>query len=71
MKRRDLLTELRRKDQASLVADLSEAKKQLLALQFGVALRKLKTTHQIRSTKKNIARLETVLREDIARAGKE
>ncbi len=67
MKRRDLLTELRAKDQASLVADLKAAEKKLLELQFGVTLRKIKKTDEIRATRKLIARLQTLLREHLTR----
>ncbi|MEK7460853.1 MAG: 50S ribosomal protein L29 [Patescibacteria group bacterium] len=67
MKRRDLLTELRAKDQTSLVADLKAAEKKLLELQFGVTLRKIKKTDEIRATRKLIARLQTLLREHLTR----
>ena len=65
MKRRELLTELRAKDQASLVADMKSAQKKLLELQFAVTLKKTKKTDEIRATRKLIARLQTLLAEQL------
>jgi ribosomal protein L29 len=63
---RDLLTDLRSKDQTGLVSDLKAAEKKLLELQFGVSLRKLKKTDEIKKTRKLIARLQTLLREKLS-----
>lgn len=68
LKRRDNLADLRTKDQAGLVADLVAAEKKLLELEFNLTLKKLKQTDQINKTRKQIARLQTLLREKMAAA---
>ena len=68
MKHREILSDLRIKDQGNLVAELKTAEKKLLELQFGLRLRKLKQTDQIRKNRKQIARLQTILQEKLTEA---
>lgn len=65
MKRREELADLRTKDSSALVVQLKEAEKRLLELRFSLAFRKLKTSADIHRTRKEIARLQTILREKL------
>ena len=67
LKHRDLLTDLRSKNQAALVAELKAAQQKLLELQFGVSLKKLKKTDDIRRTHKLIARIQTIVAEQLTK----
>ena len=66
MKRRDSLTELRRQSVADLTAALTKTRSDILALSFSRAFRKQKNIREARELRKQIARLETLLREAIA-----
>ncbi len=65
MKRRDNLTELRAKDTKSLADLIRSHEQRLLELRFEAAFRKLKNVHEIRLTRRQLARLTTILREKI------
>ena len=67
VKQRELLNDLRGKGQALLVSDLKAAQQKLLELQFGVSLKKLKKTDEIRRTRKLIARIQTILAEQLTK----
>ncbi|MBI4175170.1 50S ribosomal protein L29 [Candidatus Berkelbacteria bacterium] len=66
MKRRDHLTDLRKKSAADLVASLDDARRRVLELAFARAFRKQKNIHEARELHRSIARMETILREHVA-----
>lgn len=65
MKRTIELSELRSKDKKDLYLKLHEQQKKLTELRFGQSLKKLKNYREISKTRKNIARLWTILSEKI------
>jgi ribosomal protein L29 len=66
MKRRENLTELRGLSVADLVGAITKAEHTLLDLRFAVSFRKLKSTSDVAKSRKQIARLQTILREKLA-----
>ena len=56
-------TELRKMTSAELTSKLKELKSELLNLRFQNAINQLENPHKIEETKKDIARVMTVLRE--------
>ncbi len=65
MKHRDILTDLRTKSATELVDLLKSEEKKLLEQRFGFATRNLKKTSTIRVNRKQIARIQTLLREKV------
>ena len=63
MKSNDSLKEYRAKSGAELAGELTAAKKELFNLRFQNATNQLNNTARIREVRRNIARIETVLRE--------
>lgn len=61
MKKASFASALRGKTQEELKADLVAAKKELFNLRFQNATNQLENTSRIKETRKNIARIETVL----------
>ena len=55
------LEELRKKSAEELAKELTDAKKELFNLRFQNATNQLENTGEIRSVKKNIARIQTVM----------
>jgi large subunit ribosomal protein L29 len=55
--------EIRQLDDQELQKELEDSRKELLNLRFRVATKQLGNTAQIRTARKNIARLITVVRE--------
>ncbi len=55
------LEELRKKSVDELAKELTDAKKELFNLRFQNATNQLENTGEIRSVKKNIARIQTVM----------
>lgn len=55
------LEELRKKSVEELAKELTDAKKELFNLRFQNATNQLENTGEIRSVKKNIARIQTVM----------
>jgi large subunit ribosomal protein L29 len=55
--------EIRQLDDQELQKELEDSRKELLNLRFRVATKQLANTAQIRTARKNIARLITVVRE--------
>ena len=55
------LEELRKKSVEELANELTDAKKELFNLRFQNATNQLENTGEIRSVKKNIARIQTVM----------
>jgi len=55
--------ELRQKSKNELEMMLRENRAKLLQLQFDLASRKLKNTHQLSATKKEIARVLSIMKE--------
>ncbi|MBM4414855.1 MAG: 50S ribosomal protein L29 [Chloroflexi bacterium] len=66
---RKLANELRERDDAQLRADLEAAHESLFRLRFQAATRQLADVSQVRKTKKQIARLKTLLAERAAAGG--
>ena len=63
MKSNDSLKEYRAKSAAELTGELTAAKKELFNLRFQNATNQLNNTARIQEVRRNIARIETVLRE--------
>ncbi len=63
MKSNDSLKNYRAKSAAELSGELTAAKKELFNLRFQNATNQLNNTARIQEVRKNIARIETVLRE--------
>ena len=63
MKSNQTLKEYRAKSAQELAGDLTAAKKELFNLRFQNATNQLNNTARIQEVRKNIARIETVLRE--------
>jgi ribosomal protein L29 len=61
------IAELRKKNPAELSSYLLECKKALMALRFAVAAKEVVKTHLFKVNKKNIARLKTVLAENVVK----
>ena len=59
-------TELRKMTSAELTSKLKELKSELLNLRFQNAINQLENPHKIEETKKDIARVMTVLRQKSA-----
>jgi len=55
------LNEYKKMDEAALVAELKELKQELFKLRFSHAMNGLDNPHKIVDTKKNIARVNTIL----------
>ena len=55
--------EVRELDDQDLSKELEDSYKELLNLRFRLATKQLTNTSQIRTAKKNIARLNTIMRE--------
>lgn len=65
MKQNDYLKQLRSKDNKALVKMLKEQYDKLYDLRFSDKFRNLKDISQIKKTKKNIAKIYTILNENI------
>ena len=63
MKRRDFLKELRAKNLSELRKLAQETKKELVKLRMEKMMAKLAKPHLLRSTKKKLARILTVIKE--------
>ena len=68
MKTNKYLEDLRTKSAAELDAELTAAKKELFNLRFQNATNQLDNTSRIREVRKNIARIQTVITENAAKA---
>lgn len=66
MKRRDQLNDYRTKSVAELVTSIHKEEEQLLTHRFDNAMRKLKNIRAIRTTRRTIATLKTILHEKVA-----
>ncbi len=66
MKHRDALSELRLKSTPELVTLLKEQEAALLKLRFDVAFRKLKNTSGLKTSRKTIAQIQTIIREKLS-----
>ena len=55
------LNEYKKMDEATLIAELKELKQELFKLRFSHAMNGLDNPHKIVDTKKNIARVNTIL----------
>lgn len=64
-------SELRQKNTAELEKILAEKKEKLGNLNFDLAGGKVKNIKEIRETKKDVAKIMTLMEEDRAKAGKE
>jgi len=66
MKVRDELKKMRAKSLEELSKELNDLNSKLREMRKDLALDKLKKTSDIKKTKKNIARIQTVMREKLA-----
>ena len=64
MKLKDFRKELRKKSDTELNEELVAAKKELFNLRFQNATNQLDNSAKIRETRKNIARIQTILAEN-------
>lgn len=62
-------TDLRKKDKKELEKMAQDFRKKLSDLRFKFSSNKLKNTKEINNIKKNIARILTILREDVNSVG--
>lgn len=63
MKKAIILKELKEKDSKSLAKEVVVLEKNMAKLRLDTAMRKLKNVNQIQDTRKNIARIWTILNE--------
>lgn len=68
MKHRDILTDLRQKNPTDLVNLLKQEEGKLIQHRFDAAFRKLKQTSDLRTSRRSIARIQTILREKLTGA---
>ena len=68
MKTDKYVADLRAKSVSELSEELTSAKKELFNLRFQNATNQLDNTSRIREVRKNIARIQTVLTENAAKA---
>lgn len=61
------IEELRKKDSKTLEKDIQDLKKKLNDFRFRVSSNKLKNAHEVSATKKDIARMFTILNENKAK----
>lgn len=66
MKSTKMLEELRNKSAAELQEELVTAKKELFNLRFQNATNQLPNTSRIKDVRKNIAKIQTVMTEQVA-----
>ena len=69
MKSKKYLDALRDKTQDELTIDLTTAKKELFNLRFQNATNQLDNTARIREVRKNIARIQTVITQQVKKGG--
>lgn len=62
-------SEVRELSDEDLVSELEESYKELLNLRIRLATKQLSNTSQMRVVKKNVARIQTVMRERNVRTG--
>jgi len=63
--------ELRNKSDSELTQQLAELRKELFSLRMKKSTGQLRTTHELKLTKRNIARVLTLLSEKALTSGKE
>ncbi len=68
MKTDKYVSDLRSKSQAELSEELVAAKKELFNLRFQNATNQLDNTSRIREVRRNIARIQTIISENAAKA---
>ncbi|MCR4745328.1 MAG: 50S ribosomal protein L29 [Lachnospiraceae bacterium] len=68
MKTDKYVADLRAKSVSELAEELTSAKKELFNLRFQNATNQLDNTSRIREVRKNIARIQTVITENAAKA---
>ncbi len=68
MKKDKYVSDLRNKSQAELSEELVAAKKELFNLRFQNATNQLDNTGRIGEVRKNIARIQTIISENAAKA---
>ncbi|MFA5173051.1 MAG: 50S ribosomal protein L29 [Candidatus Paceibacterota bacterium] len=62
MKRKKFLEEIMNKSEAELLKSVSDKKESLRSLRFDLAAGKIKNVKEIKNTKKEIARIFTILK---------
>ena len=62
-------SEVRELSDEDLISELEESYKELLNLRIRLATKQLSNTSQIRAVKKNVARIQTIMRERNVRTG--
>ncbi len=68
MKKNKIVADLRNKSAAELADELVAAKKELFNLRFQNATNQLDNTSRIKEVRKNIARIQTIITENAAKA---
>jgi large subunit ribosomal protein L29 len=57
--------ELRKKSREALIEELTAIAKERFNLRMQVSMRQLTTTHQLKTTRRDIARIKTILNEKV------
>lgn len=63
MKRKEKIKEFKRMDKQNIASDIMKKKEKLRSLGFDLAAGKVKNVREIRETRKDIARLKTLIKQ--------